>query len=185
MTTKNVLMLTLLLLMLVTRYHHFGSALHLPDASWAIFFAGGFYFRQVNWLTVFLGWAGLIDYFAITQGGTSAYCISAAYPFLIPSYGALWLGGRWLRKFDGSKPVTLVYLLLSAVLATTLCFIISNGAFYLFSGRFGELSLADYGERFFRFYPMFLTTTMGYIALFSVIHIMIHQLQNHLQTVKS
>ena len=44
----------LLLLMIVTRYHHFGSVLFLPDASWAIFIAGGFYLNRIGLFGIFL-----------------------------------------------------------------------------------------------------------------------------------
>ncbi len=33
--------LSLALLMAATRSHHFATALHLPDASWAVFFLAG------------------------------------------------------------------------------------------------------------------------------------------------
>ncbi|MBM3153552.1 MAG: hypothetical protein FJZ96_15320, partial [Chloroflexi bacterium] len=44
---------SLLAVMLATRFHHFGDALHLPDASWALFFLAGFYLARV-WLPVLL-----------------------------------------------------------------------------------------------------------------------------------
>ncbi len=160
----------LVLLMITTRYHHFGSVLHLPDASWAIFFAAGFYLRRFFWLAGFLALAGAIDYFAITQGGTSGYCVSPAYPFLIPAYGALWLGGVWLARHYRGMTVDVVRLAVAATLATTLCFFISNGAFYWFSGRFEAPSVAEYLDRFFRYYPMFLRGTLGYLAVFAAIH---------------
>lgn len=44
-TTKQqfVLLALFALLMAATRFHHFGSALFLPDASLAVFFLAGFY----------------------------------------------------------------------------------------------------------------------------------------------
>ncbi len=185
MIREYFLPFVLLLFMAVTRYHHFGSALHLPDASWAIFFAAGFYLSRLRWLAVFLAGAGLIDYLAITQGGSNGYCISAAYPFLIPAYGSLWLGGRWLQRYQGFAPATLMYLAMSALVAVTLCFVISNGAFYLFSGRFGELSFAEYGVRFFKYYPMFLKTTLGYLAIFALLHVLAHKMKGSPRMVKS
>src|SRR5690606_27401011 len=39
---RNAVVFTaLMLLMAATRFHHLGSALHLPDASLAVFFIGG------------------------------------------------------------------------------------------------------------------------------------------------
>ncbi|MCX7097836.1 MAG: hypothetical protein NTV43_08035 [Methylococcales bacterium] len=37
----------LIALMVVTRYHHFGELLHLPDASMAVFFFAGCYRNKV------------------------------------------------------------------------------------------------------------------------------------------
>ncbi len=157
------------ILMVVTRYHHFGSILHLPDASWAIFFAGGFYLRRPGWLAGFLLLAGGIDYFAITQGGSSGYCISPAYPFLLPAYGALWLGGRVFAHHYHGVARDLVRLLVTALVATTVCFFISNGAFYWLSGRVDAPNLSEYASRFLRYYPMFLRGTLGYLAVFAAI----------------
>ncbi len=159
-----------MLLMVATRYHHFGSILHLPDASWAIFLAVGFYFRGSLWLVSFLALAAAIDYFAITKGGSSGYCISPAYPFLIPAYGALWLGGRWFAGHRGSGATDIARLLAVAVVATSVCFLISNGAFYWFSGRFEQTSVAEYLARLWRYYPMFLRTTMLYVVVFAALH---------------
>ena len=47
-TASHGLFVALAALMLATRFHHFGTALHLPDASMAIFFLGG-------WLSPFHG----------------------------------------------------------------------------------------------------------------------------------
>src|SRR3990167_728974 len=59
---------TLAALMAATRDHHFCSALHLPDASLAIFLLAGFYLPR--WaFPVLLVEAGLADYLAINYGG--------------------------------------------------------------------------------------------------------------------
>ena len=96
-TTKQqfVLLALFALLMAATRFHHFGSALFLPDASLAVFFLAGFYLSGVMALAVLLLEAGLIDYLAITMGGVSDWCVTPAYWFLIPTYACLWCGGRW------------------------------------------------------------------------------------------
>ena len=85
---------SLMVLMAVTRAYHFGSALHLPDASLAVFLLAGCYLPR--WaFPVLLVEAGLVDYFAINYGGVSGWCFSAAYWFLIPTYAVLWMGGRF------------------------------------------------------------------------------------------
>ena len=98
LSRRNTLVLALALsaLMWATRGHHFMSVTHLPDASWAIFFLLGFYFRQkVMILPLFLAQAAVIDYVSITHFGVDDYCVTSAYPFLLPAYSALWLAGRW------------------------------------------------------------------------------------------
>ena len=167
-----------MLLMVATRYHHFGSVLHLPDASWAIFIAVGFYFRSSLWLAFFLALAAAIDYFAITKGGSSGYCISPAYSFLIPAYGALWLGGRWYAGHRSGGAADLARLLAMAAVVTTVCFLISNGAFYWFSGRFEQTSVVDYLARVLRYYPMFLRTTMLYVVVIAALHAIVAVLRD-------
>src|SRR5204862_7022694 len=85
----------LALLMAVTRYHHFGSPLQLPDASTAVFFLAGLYVPSVTALPGLLVLAGVLDYLTVDAGGVGAWCITPAYAYLIPTYAAPWLGGRW------------------------------------------------------------------------------------------
>lgn len=169
----------LLLLMVATRYHHFGSVLHLPDASWAIFLVAGFYLHRLGYLAAFLAAAGAIDYFAITQGGTSNYCISAAYVFLIPAYAALWWGGRTFRNYYQFKWTTLIPLAGITAASVAVCFFISNGAFYVLSGKFGDLNMAEYISGVTQYFPMFLNTTLGYVVAFAVSHSTIKTLFDH------
>lgn len=169
--TKPAIATALLLLMVLTRYHHFGSALHLPDASWAIFLAGGFYLGGVGFLALMLAAAGGIDYFAITQGGTDSYCVTAAYPFLIAAYGALWSAGSWYKTKHRTSLSTLPALTSTIVLSVTACFIISNAAFYAFSGNFSDMTAMEYTHSVLRYYPQFLLTTAAYIGAFALIHV--------------
>ncbi|MBI5626373.1 MAG: hypothetical protein HY935_04130, partial [Nitrosomonadales bacterium] len=99
--TKNIaIYATLAALMAATRFNHFGSAVSLPDASFAIFFLGGLYlarFARAS-MAVFIMLileAGLIDYYATSIQGVSDWCLTPAYWFLIPTYGSLWLAGHW------------------------------------------------------------------------------------------
>lgn len=69
--SKRAVMITLMLaaLMAATRSHHFATAFHLPDASWAVFFLAGVYLRLVSMLPALMAEAALIDYAAVTWGG--------------------------------------------------------------------------------------------------------------------
>src|SRR5690606_32608126 len=93
-------LLPLALLILLTRVDHFGSAMHLPDASKAVFFLAGFYLTQAAGRGSNLGfWALLLLVVAIDfisfglSGRETALCLTPSYPFLLPAYGALWFGG--------------------------------------------------------------------------------------------
>ena len=132
----------LIALMTLTRYHHFGDALHLPDASLTVFFFAGFT-RKPSFFAFLLLLAGVIDYFAIAYG-TSGWCVSPAYLFLIPTYAVMWLAGRYCsaHQSTGFPALTQTFGLLT--LSATAAFIISNGSFYLFSGRFDAVSWSDY-----------------------------------------
>ena len=170
---QYIILLLLLTLMVATRFHHFGSALHLPDASWAIFFLAGFYLSRIYGLFVLLLAAGVIDYFAITQLGTSDYCITPAYGFLLPTYAALWWGGRWFRghyHFNWSALLPLAGAVLASV---SLAFLVSNGSFYLLSGKFVELSVLKYSSSVMPYFFSFLKSSSAYIAIFGAIHIII------------
>lgn len=155
----------LIAMMVLTRFHHFGDALHLPDASLAVFFFAGFYqasaFGKKALFGFLIALAGLIDYVAIANG-TSDWCVSAAYVFLIPTYGVMWLAGRYCATFKTMSWFEFGMSMSLAVLAISTAFLISNGSFYLFSGRFAKLSLFDYAISFFEYYPSYLAAGLMY-----------------------
>ena len=83
----------------VTRLHHFAT---IPDASWAVFFVGGFYLREwTRWaFPALMALAVLVDWLAISAQGFSFwqhYCVSPAYWCLVPAHAVLWAAGLWLR----------------------------------------------------------------------------------------
>ncbi|WP_031430286.1 hypothetical protein [Methylomicrobium agile] len=152
----------LIALMVLTRYHHFGDALHLPDASLAVFFFAGFY-RKPALLAFLLILAGLIDYLAIANG-TSAYCISPAYVFMIPTYGVMWLAGRYCGRYKTFDRIGLPLNVGMLMLASTAAFLISNGSFYLLSGRFEEVALSAYIAGGLQYYLPYVGSTLLYVA---------------------
>jgi hypothetical protein len=152
----------LMALMAATRFHHFGTAFALPDASLAVFFLAGLWLGGRYLFALLLLEAGLIDYLAISQLGVSDFCISDAYLFLIPAYAAMWLGGKYSREpqslsFSGAMQQVSIL-----AVATSVSFLISNGSFFLLSGRVGEQSWNRYVESFSAFYPAYLTSTLIY-----------------------
>jgi len=155
----------LMALMAATRFHHFGTPFALPDASLAIFFLAGLWLGGRYLFATLLLEAGLIDYLAITKLGVSDFCVSKAYVFLIGSYGAMWLGGKWCRKFQVLSLAGVAQQFAATVIATSIAFLFSNGSFYWLSGRYPNGSLAQYLERFAMYYPPYLTSTLIYVVV--------------------
>lgn len=164
--------LGLMAFMLATRFHHFGDALHLPDASWALFFLAGFYLSP-GWLIALLLQAVAIDAAAIGWMGVSDYCLTPAYAGLQLAHLALWAGGRWLSRHASEDLAGLGRLAASAVAATALAFVISNGAFYWFGGRVTEPGWAQFGQTFVDYAPGFFASTLTYLAVAALLHAMV------------
>ncbi len=170
----DYLPIPLIAVMILTRVHHFGDVLHLPDASLAVFFFAGFY-RKKMLLGFLLVLAALIDYLAISNG-TNGWCVTPAYVFLIPTYAVMWFSGRYCSNLGATKVTELAF---SAgamgllALATSIAFIVSNGSFYLFSDRYTEMSWLQYFERVAHYYPLYMGSTLIYgivgYALFKLI----------------
>lgn len=150
----------LLLLMAATRFHHQGTAFALPDASLAVFFLGGWYLRDTRVFVGYLLAAFAIDYLAIAHMGVSDYCISPAYGFLIPTYAALWYAGRWAKSCCNPVKTSL-----ALWAATTVAFVVSNGSFFLFSGRLGGADGMAYSLGVLQDYPGYLFHTALYCAV--------------------
>lgn len=182
-TRRLAIFLGLALVMGVTRFHP--SLLHhaLWDASWGVFFLAGFWLRgQGRWaFPLLMAEAVLVDYFVISGMGINFwdhYCVSAAYWFLVPSYGALWLGGSWLAKRQSGLDLRTLGLAVAALLvAEGACYLISNGSFYWISASvpaprsFGAW-FANLGD----WYLPFLGGTSLYVGLGAVVHVLAVQL---------
>jgi hypothetical protein len=167
---QTIVGLLLALLMLATRGHHDFTPVHLPDASWAVFFLVGFYLRP-RWLFpgFFLQAAGM-DYVAITWGGVSSFCVTGAYLFLVPAYGALWFAGRSYNARADLSRRDLLPLALYALAGTLVCELISSGGFYFFSGRFVDPTLGEFAGRLATYLPGNLVNQALYLGLAAVVH---------------
>jgi len=157
--------LLLALLMVATRFHHFGSATHLPDASLAVFFLAGFYLRRSALFGLYLAEAALIDYLAIALGGVSDWCVTPAYAFLIPTYASLWFGGVWYARRHCMAWRTLAPFFGAVLLGVSVAFLISNASFYLLSGYFPAMSWTEYASRVAKYFPPYASAAVAYIAL--------------------
>lgn len=163
-------------LMAATRFHHFGSIATLPDASLAVFFFAGLYLGRWWFFPIFLVEAGLIDYLAIGMGGVNAWCVSPAYGFLIPTYAVMWAAGRWCGRSQVLNAKTVLYLVSALFAGTAIAFLISNSGFYLFSGRFPNMTVFEYGARVAKYYPSYLASTLVYGAVIVCVHGLLHSI---------
>jgi hypothetical protein len=175
--------LGLALTMAITRIHL--SLFHhdVRDASWAVFFFGGFWLAgQWRWaFPLLIAEAVGVDYLVISGQGISFwshYCLSPAYVFLLPAYGSLWLGGRWLARHRPAAPMPALAMAAAVLLASvSVCYLISNGSFYWLSAsvpapRSMNAWLANLGD----WYLPFLETTALYAAIGALLHGLVVQL---------
>jgi hypothetical protein len=160
----------LALLMAVTRGQHLAALGFLPDASWAVFFLAGVYLRPAWALPALMAEAFVLDFAAITWGGVSSFCFTPAYALLLPAQAALWLGGRWYAGRHRQAWSTLLPLALALSGSAVVAEVLASGGFYLFSGRFAELSLAELGARLVRYFPSSLGALVLYTGLAALVH---------------
>jgi hypothetical protein len=163
----QTLTIPLFALMALTRFHHFGDAFSLPDASLAVFFLAGLGFARRWWLLgLLLLEAAVIDYVAITHFNVSSFCVSvASYGFLIPTYAVMWFAGSYCVKFKNLNASEMALSIGVSALAITAAFLISNGSFYLLSGRPADLSWAQYIDGIIQYYPPYISAALCYTVL--------------------
>jgi len=162
--------LLLAALMTATRSHHFASTLHLPDASWAVFFLAGALLPGWLPLAALLLLAGTVDYLAITFGGVSAFCVSPAYVALLPAYGALYAAGRWYAGRHRPLWRSLLPFSGAALAGTAVCELLSSGGFYFLSGRFTEPTVTELGARLARYFPHALEGMALYLGMAVIVY---------------
>lgn len=169
MVTKQLYRyLPLVALMGATRMHHFGDAFSLPDASLTVFFLAGLFFNSRTFFIALLFEAALLDYIAISQLNVSDFCISPAYVFLIPTYAAMWLGGRFsatLKSMQGSKFTLSISAISTFFAVITGAYLISNSSFYLLSGNIAEHSFSHYFQQLTRYYLPYVSYGVMYVIV--------------------
>ncbi|MGB0135411.1 hypothetical protein [Dokdonella sp.] len=168
------LFILLALVMAGTRINHFSA---MPDASWAVFLAAGFYLRgSMRWaFPALMALAVFVDFLVISSQGLSFwshYCMSAAYWFLIPAYAAMWAGGSWLRsRYSGLDLPSLGMLAGVTLAATSLCFLVSNGSFYWLSDSIAARSLDGWMQNLADWYLPYLRTTAAWVCVGAAAHV--------------
>ena len=173
-TSRPVLIFAALALALAaTRVHHFAA---VPDASWAVFFLGGFYLRaQARWaFPVLMALAIAVDAAVITGQGLdfwSHYCVSPAYWCLIGAYLLLWAGGTWAaRRPAGLDLATAGRVALAVVVSAAACQLVAQGSFYWISASVADPSLAGWWKNYSDWLPAYTGTMALYVAIAAVVH---------------
>jgi hypothetical protein len=174
----------LAIVMAATRVNHFGA---MPDASWAVFFLGGFWLRgSARWaFPILMAEAVLVDFFVIRGQGLSFwdhYCVSVAYWFLVPAYFSMWLGGSWLARHGSRISLrSLGLLAVSLLVAVSVCYLISNGSFYWLSSSVPQpRTIAAWGQNLADWYVPYLRTAAIYVAIGAALHVMVATLSGML-----
>ena len=157
--------LALIALLAVTRIGHFGGINTPPDASLAVFFLLGLWVASPRWLVVALLAAAATDAVAIAQGASS-YCITPAYPLLIPTYGVLWGAGRATCVYGARRHGWVHGLVLGVALlmSTAIAFFVSNASFYALSGYFGAMPAGDFARAVSPYFRPYLAGAAAYVA---------------------
>jgi len=176
---------TLALVMMGTRINHFAQ---IPDASWALFFLGGFYLRgDGRWaFPALMALAVAVDTFVIAAAGLSFwnhYCVSLAYWFLVPAYLSLWLGGHWLRnRYQGLSFATAGWLLLAFLVSVETCYLLSNGSFYWLSDNVANRSFAGWLKNLGDWALPYLYTAGLYVGIGTLLHVFVAQVAARMST---
>jgi len=164
----------LLLLMAGTRINHFAP---IPDASWAVFFIGGFYLR--NWtrwaVPLLMALAVVVDWVVISNQGMSFwqhYCVSAAYWMLIPAYFAMWTGGMLLRRYYRSASLKSLGMLAATVIGSVaLCHLIAQGSFYWISASVAEPTFAGWAKNYSDWLLPYMQSAAMYVGAAALVQV--------------
>ncbi|MDR6991278.1 hypothetical protein [Luteimonas sp. 3794] len=163
-------------LMAATRLHHFAA---IPDASWAVFFIGGFYLASwQRWaFPALMVLAVAVDWFVISSQGLSFwqhYCVSPAYWCLVPAYFALWAGGSLLRRhLSTSAPIAIGQLVVALVASVTICHLLAQGSFYWISASVADPTLAGWWKNYSDWLLPYMRTAALYVGVAAMAHVLL------------
>ena len=155
------LSLSFVALILLTRSQHFGTEFSPPDATLAAFFLAGLFAPGALLFGALLATAALADQVAFANG-VSAWCVTAAYAFLIPTYGCMWFAGYYCRNTEFLSARGAVKLAVTLVAGTAIAWVISSGSFFLLSGYFTDMSAIEYLSRVLKYVPYYMGWGVAY-----------------------
>ncbi|MCK7594955.1 hypothetical protein [Pseudomarimonas salicorniae] len=154
--------------MALTRVHHFGA---IPDASWAVFFVGGYLLRgQIRWaFPLLMALAVVVDYLVISRAGLdfwSHYCVSPGYWFLLPAHLSLWLAGSWLAARKSPLGLRALQFAAALCVGVVLCHLFAQGGFYWLSSSVAEPTVAGWWKNYTDWlWPYFRSTALYVLPL--------------------
>ncbi len=184
-TTRLGIFAALMLLMAATRINHFAV---VPDASWAVFFAAGYYLRgQWRWaFPALMALAVAVDYWVISATGMdfwAHYCVSPGYWFLLPAYFSLWAGGAWLAGRNASGAGGALQLGVALVASVALCHAFAQGGFYWLSDVVAEPSVSGWVANYGHWLLPYLQTAALYVGAIAVVDRLLRMLGAPAETV--
>ena len=162
---KYLLLAVLVFLMALTRNSHSLTSLNLPDATFAIFFIGGYSFKNIRWFSFLLLLSTLIDATSSLISPSMNLWQNISYFGVMFAYGAMWLGG-----FLSAKNKPSIYFLTGSMISTTITFVISTQTYNLLSGTFPNITIRESIQTGWEYLPQSLTYTMSYLLAYWGIH---------------
>jgi hypothetical protein len=155
----------LALLLVSTRFGHFGHGLEWIDAAWAVFLLGGALLRGAPALLGLVALAGAVDVVASALG-VSAECMSLGYLSLLPTYATLWWAGRLGGAGDMRK---LPRIAMATVLGSVAAFAITNAGHFAFSPDVATMPLRTYVLAVFPYLPSYVVVALAYTLMGHVV----------------
>jgi hypothetical protein len=155
---------SLAIVMFLTRGSHITTLYALPDASLALFLIGGIYLRQVRFFIALFLVGLFIDFGAAALDPKLGFCLTKGYWGLIPTYAVLWVCGFYLNQRERLQKLSVFIPIVS--IAIVLAFIISTQTYYLFSERFGNPNLLKSIFHGWEYFPQYFMASFCYIGLF-------------------
>jgi hypothetical protein len=159
-----ILILFLIFLVLFTRGSHFLTELSLPDASLISFLILGILSPSLILFFLFFILGILIDFGSAIFDVSKGFYLSNGYWGLIPAYYVMFISGQLIKSKNFLNKINLFLIILFG--STTLAFIISTNAYYMFSGRFGNPSLLESILQGWNYYPGYLMPNIIYGLIF-------------------
>ena len=157
-------LVSLAIVMFLTRGSHITTLYALPDASLALFLIGGIYLRQVKFFIALFLVGLFIDFGAAALDPKLGFCLTKGYWGLIPTYAVLWVCGFDLNQRERLQKLSVF--IPNVSIAIVLAFIISTQTYYLFSERFGNPNLLNSIFHGWEYFPQYFMASFCYIGLF-------------------